>query len=64
MKTLFYILICILLIATGQVLLKFGINEALENTPLVGIEAALQLVWNPYILSGIVLYLLVFLLWM
>ncbi len=64
MKTLLYILICILLIAMGQVLLKFGINRTLENTPLESTESALQLVWNPYILSGIVIYFLVFLLWM
>lgn len=64
MKNLIYILLCVFMIAIGQVLLKFGVSGTHENIPLISITTIRSLVGNVYFLSGAALYGISFILWL
>ena len=64
MKNLICILLCVFIIAIGQVLLKFGVSDIHRNIPLISITTIRSLIGNVYVLSGAILYGISFILWL
>lgn len=64
MKNLICILLCVFIVAVGQILLKFGVSEIPKNMPLISIATIQSLIGNVYFLAGVVLYVISFILWL
>ena len=64
MKNLICILLCVFIIAIGQVLLKFGVSDIPRNMPFISITTIRSLTGNMYVLAGVVLYGISFILWL
>ena len=64
MKNLICILLCVFIVAIGQVLLKFGVSDIQKNVPFISITTLWSLIGNMYVLSGVILYGISFILWL
>lgn len=64
MREILSILLCICTISIGQILLKLGTNTTPIDISAVNIETLSLLLKNWYILSGMVVYIVSFILWL
>jgi drug/metabolite transporter (DMT)-like permease len=64
MRELLSILLCICTISVGQILLKLGTNTTPLDISTVNIETLSLLLKNWYLLSGMVVYIASFILWL
>lgn len=64
MKNMYYIIICVLISSFGQILLKHGMNGIDFELSSLSIMTLINLIKNIYVMSGLLLYGISFILWL